>query len=342
MKNSPNNNGAGANLFYASYNNSIAYGSQLSMMNTTLSSFITVQDNDDPDNGPAFYFQQFYDKVVVVPENMFTVPDGSSKKKGRRQAFVNPDFQLPSEWTQKKQLTFPGQKPWFCVWNGTFLEGFIYVQENASSSSASATATNGTNATAAPTTPPPTSMVAPSTSMNSPTPSPTVPNTASSSPTLEPGEMTTVISDALTTATYSGAASQFAAWSVGVHAQAAASERHREYEEAVANGHPGKHKRSHDISPKDLWSQLDTFPYVIKIEERRLANPSTQPYCQQYQILDNHQANFVTDDDGNPIIIELTEDDPSFSAYESAGVASTKRHKRTVPGGCHCQWMSGE
>ncbi|CAK3815352.1 hypothetical protein DOTSEDRAFT_73851 [Lecanosticta acicola] len=340
VKKSPTSNGAGANLFYASYNESIAYGSQLNMMNTSLSSFITVQDNDDPENGPAFYFQQFYDKVVVVPENMISV--SSSSKKGKRQGFVNPDFSLPQEWMQRKQMTWPGQKPWFCVWNGTFIEGFIYVQEPAATSSASAT--NSSNATAASTTPPPDSKAAASPPTSTSSPSPTVPSTASPSPTPPVPAISTVISDALTTATYAGPASAFDAWSVGIHAQAAQSARRQQIEAAAAANSGSPVKRSHrdDISPDDLWSKLDTFPYVIKVEERRLAQPSKQPYCQQYQILDNLQANFVTDDDGNPIIVQLTEKDPTFADYESAGVASTKKHKRTIPGGCHCQWMSGE
>lgn len=97
-----------------------------------------------------------------------------------------------------------------------------------------------------------------------------------------------------------------------------------------------------DDDSNDLWNSLQVFPYIVKLEERRLPNNPQNPYCQQYQVLDSWSANWVADNNGNPIIVELNEQDPSFGAYESAGMADTTKRKRTVPGGCHCQWMSGE
>lgn len=320
-----NGKGSGANVFYASNDTTIAYGAQLSYMNTPFAQFLTVQDNDDKDNGPAFYFQQFYDKVVVVPESAIAVPSGSNK--GKRGQYP-PGFVVPEEWKHRKQVATPGEKPWFCVWNGTFLEGFIYIQQSASVTSSSSSVpatTSAANATNPPqTTPPPSS-----TTGYSPTP-PTTP---------APDVITTTITAPFTTATFTGPASDFGAW-----ASARVEEAQRRFKGASDDDDDddGYHKKARRQTPSDLWSEMEVFPYIVKLEERRLPDNPQNPYCQQYQILDSWSANWVADDNGNPIIVELSETDPSWGEYQSAGVASQTRRKRTIPGGCHCQWMSGD
>ena len=136
-------NGTGASIIYAAQDSQICYGTQQSFMQTTWSPFITVTDNDAPGNGPAYYFQQFFDKVVVLPETALPAPTGSNKQK--RQG-----FQLDQGWLQQKSVAQPGDRPWFCVWNNTFLEGFIYVQQPIASSyvlpTASPTPTANTSA----------------------------------------------------------------------------------------------------------------------------------------------------------------------------------------------------
>ncbi|EME76889.1 uncharacterized protein MYCFIDRAFT_217131 [Pseudocercospora fijiensis CIRAD86] len=315
----------GAQVFDASYDKTIAYGAQLSSMNTSFSKFLTVQDNDAPANGPAFYFQQFYNKVVVVPENLIAL---DNDKKSKRGWFVPPpNWAVPKEFRARKQLASPGEKPWFCVWNGTFLEGFIYVTQTYTPPASTTTAINSSS-----TAPPPGSSGPPPTSANTtpvsgaPTPTPTV------SPTQPTDLVTKTMSFPWTTATVTAPASQLDGYRSRFSAEA---QKQKEF----AGG--GDHrKRASDIAPHDLWSQLDVFPYLFKLEERRLPNNPITPYCQQYQILDNGHANWVGDDNGEPIIIDLEEDDPNFSAYESAGIASTNS-KRGIAGSCHCQWMSG-
>lgn len=329
-----NGQGAGANVFYASYDPTIAYGLQLSSMNTSFAQFITVQDNDDPANGPAFYFQQFYDKVVVVPED--AISTGSLNKEKRQQGYFKPGFEIPAAWKLQKQAVSPSEQPWFCVWNGTFLEGFIYVQENivtsTSSSSTSATATANSSSSAA-TTPPPSSR-----------PPATSASWSTSFPATDSGAtVTRTLSAPWTTATYTGPAASYGPW-IGGLAQAASKEHaydpdHDDDDDDDGTAYSPARKAKRQA---DYWATLPVFPYVVKLEERRLPNNPIQPYCQKYQILNNGQANYVQDDDGNPIIVYLQEQDPTFSAYESAGIASSKQRRGTIPGSCHCQWMSGE
>jgi len=50
----------------------------------------------------------------------------------------------------KKGVAQPGEKPWFCYWNGTLLEAFIYVNQTSSAGSQSSSSSATTTSTAAP------------------------------------------------------------------------------------------------------------------------------------------------------------------------------------------------
>ncbi|KAL2355380.1 hypothetical protein BJ546DRAFT_685977 [Cryomyces antarcticus] len=84
--------------------------------------FALVQDIEDPGRGPAFFFQTLYDKIVVVSDDDFS-PGGPDPVK-KRQPFARPPI-------SRKQLAI-GEQPWFCFWNQTVLELFIYATQNAS------------------------------------------------------------------------------------------------------------------------------------------------------------------------------------------------------------------
>lgn len=345
-----NGEGSGARVFYASHDESIGYGAQLAYMNTSFAKFLTVQDNDDPKHGPAFYWQQFYDKVVVIPDGAIEV-----NKKAKRGHFP-PGWRLPAAWMYRKEVAKPGEKPWFCIWNGTFLEGFIYVTETITTPTSTSSSTNSLK------------TVPPSTPYSG---APFTPTSASTgipeAGTTNPAEVTHPDTVGHTTGTYtdvpgawtnSAAAAEESAWISTQQqkqfepvAHALSEPRGDDNDDDDGDGDDAVDDDDDDdddldkrqVSSTDYWSQLDVFPYLFKLEERRLPNNPIQPYCQQYQILDNGHANVAVDGDGNPIIVVLEEDDPSFAAYESAGVASTSRKKkRTIKGGCHCQWMSGE
>lgn len=100
-----------------------------------------VIDNQDTSKGPAWFFQTTYNKIVVLPESTLTV--GMTKREASSQYKQLQDF-------QRKGVAQPGDKPWFCYWNGTLLEAFLYVNltsssgEQAASSSSSAAAAAAT------------------------------------------------------------------------------------------------------------------------------------------------------------------------------------------------------
>lgn len=91
-------------------------------------------DKDGLYRGPAWWFQQPYTKVVVVPEVDFnadnTVP-GNTRRwfEPRQRRGENMRLDNRGRW----MIAPPSAKPWFCYWNDTILEGFIYVTQNSSS-----------------------------------------------------------------------------------------------------------------------------------------------------------------------------------------------------------------
>lgn len=290
---------SGAYVFYASNNNTINYGMQTP--DTAFAQFITVQDNEDTGAGPAFYFQQTYDKIVVLEENAF--PSRSTKSK--RQA-----FELPSPWSNQKQVAV-GEQPWFCIWNNTFIEGFIYVEETANltgspSSSYLAAISAAPSSTASSTS---TSYLMPSSTTSSPT-STSYPPTSSSTTSTGP--------------TYSSPVEQ-------LNPYATPSPSSSSFLPPVV--------RPRDMS--DLYNQLQYYPLVVKLEERRVPTNGVGAYCQKMQVLNDGTAGIVTDDDGNAVTFLLDEVDPAYGAYKSAGVAGKRSVARDVTGGCRCEWSSG-
>lgn len=283
----------GACLFSASTNNTINYGTQVPQ--TGFSPFLTVQDNDDPSRGPAFYFQAFYDKVVVVPET--DLPQSSSQKRSA-------DPYIKPQWMTRNQVA-PGDKPWFCYWNGTFLEGFVYANNYTGSAGSQSSSTSPATSTAF------------SSSYSS---SATSGGGSSSGPqqTSTPPPYTSSYSAPPYTSSYS-APPYTSTYSAPPSSTPAPARRFMERQ-------------------ADSYGELTPFGYIVKIEERRIQD-SPSPYCVKMQLLYDGTANFAPDDNGNPITITLSENDPGYSAYQSAGL--TKKRSDTVAGGCHCQWWSG-
>jgi hypothetical protein len=324
----------GAFIFYASSDTEICYGTQYQFMETDFAPFLTVQDNDDLSKGPAFYFEQTYNKIVVLPEATFPVPPDPNNNKGKRQD----NFQLPPGWGAQKALAKPGEKPWFCVWNNTLLEAFIYVTEPAAANSTalttSTTASATANASAA------SSSTATSGSISTTTTSSPWAWSATSIPLT--GSFTTTISNTVTTTTITAPMEAY-------------SHINEQYHQGDGDGDaddqdPHKARlRARQAPPadaQDMYDTLDMYPYVVKLEERRMAGNAVQPYCQQYQILNNGQYGpTVYPNTNDPIIITLEEQDPTYSAYQSAGIAGSRsKHKRQmqIPNDCHCEWSSGE
>jgi len=106
--------------------NVLTYGMQEPIITFNTPS-ILVTDNHDPIGGPAYLFQKSYDKLVILPESTSIARRGAV---GSGQGVVQ-----------------PGDRPWFCYWNETLLEVFIYSNLILISSEASATSISTSTST---------------------------------------------------------------------------------------------------------------------------------------------------------------------------------------------------
>jgi hypothetical protein len=197
-----------------------------------------------------------------------------------------------------------GHKPWFCWFNQTVLEVFIYVNKPLDSSTVTSTDTLASTATAS------------STLTSSPL--------QSSSPTPVPSSATIPIH----LPTFNPAVASAAASFYGAAASASASY------------HPWFNGDLDNKAKRDWYGDIQRneyadYPLLIKIEEKRKPSGNIQPYCQQMQILDNMKI--VTVDIVDPIPV------PEVASME-APASRRIRRRGSDDGNttCACEWMSGQ
>ena len=218
-----------------------------------------------------------------------------------------------------------GDQPWFCYWNSTFIEGFIYMQQRSSNSGNSGNSSS------------------PSNTKGSSQPSNTQTSVAAETP--PPPSKASQSNPPNTAQEASSAAAQSAY-------MAAVSSHVKRWALAAASAAPSA-APSYSIMPTP---NPEPFPFIVKIQERRIPS-STQvvpPYCQKMVVPEDGPPIPVTDDDGKPIRINLLEHDPSLhdfsTAFEPKKTQSAhKDHNRRYdhlfkredpPKSCHCLWVS--
>ncbi|ROV88528.1 hypothetical protein VSDG_09343 [Cytospora chrysosperma] len=111
--------------FGAGYN-ALTYGTQPPVLEPAVSMEL-VNDTFDLDRGPAWFRMLPYNKTVVVPEDLLA---GAVASNVRRDGGA---YLPESENLQRRDLApQPGDRPWICYWPGTFVEVFIYAEQNSS------------------------------------------------------------------------------------------------------------------------------------------------------------------------------------------------------------------
>ena len=88
-----------------------------------------VNDSQNPERGPAWFFQTNYNKLVILPESALVPPTVSKRHTRHERRNSGRGHGSSDSFPGRKGLTQPGEKPWFCFWNGTLLETFIYVNQ---------------------------------------------------------------------------------------------------------------------------------------------------------------------------------------------------------------------
>lgn len=224
----------------ASAQSNVRFGPQPPVLHGYMSMSL-MNAKDHMDKGPAYVFHKEFDKLVILPEDSFHVSESQPQRRD------DTAHQQSTNFTPAVYAPI-GHKPWFCYWNGTLLEGFIFVNEVVSSNQTGALIKRGD----------------PSVSIETSTASKFV--TPSSSPTASFGGFTlfnrSLADWASTTGSYD--------------------------DTATAADIPSPPPVSENYAPpsESLLAE-DIYPAVIKIEERRNLEDGDQPYCQQMLIMED-------------------------------------------------------
>ncbi|KAF2660484.1 hypothetical protein K491DRAFT_588934 [Lophiostoma macrostomum CBS 122681] len=105
-----------------------------------------VLDLDYPSYGPAWHFVAKYDKLVILRPEEFSAGSGLRKRDNGDDKPFTHRFQVAA-----------GETPWYCYWNQTYIEAYIYVNQDSSAASMGPYPTSGSNSYAVTTMPTPTS-----------------------------------------------------------------------------------------------------------------------------------------------------------------------------------------
>ncbi|CRG86386.1 DNA-directed RNA polymerase subunit beta' [Talaromyces islandicus] len=108
-------------------NSHFSYGAQLPYdISPPQQELRMMKDKDDVNFGPALYFTTLFNKLVIVEEQQISMSKRS----------IDDNF-IGNGWNQKSNNASPGDKPWYCWWNQTQIEIFIYVNETQGESTTS-------------------------------------------------------------------------------------------------------------------------------------------------------------------------------------------------------------
>ena len=132
----------------------IRYGSQPPQLNQS-ANLVLMKDKDDFSKGPAYVFQQQYDKVVIVHEADLPGGISSPKRSFLKRWFYDKGLENRGSLMKRQKddqwasTTFanPSDRPWYCYWNNTILEGFIFVTRDANVSASASGASPSAVAT---------------------------------------------------------------------------------------------------------------------------------------------------------------------------------------------------
>ncbi|KMU85018.1 hypothetical protein CIHG_02801 [Coccidioides immitis H538.4] len=120
-----------AMIVFTSYNVSghFYYGAQPPIFRDPDHPLELMLDKTNVSLGPAYFFFTAFDKLVIIPDEAFPRPIPKRGVDGSR---------LLQRWPRlfERVSSSPGDKPWFCWWNNTLIEVFIYANEMSSATEA--------------------------------------------------------------------------------------------------------------------------------------------------------------------------------------------------------------
>ncbi|KAG0155080.1 hypothetical protein PDIDSM_653 [Penicillium digitatum] len=104
----------------------ITYGAQAPYWPASPTQALSMAiDTTDIGMGPALFFLAPFDKLIIVPDDTFS--NSLSKR-----SWVEDGWANANAYKNLKQTVEVGDKPWFCWWNNTIMEFFLYVNQSTS------------------------------------------------------------------------------------------------------------------------------------------------------------------------------------------------------------------
>lgn len=284
------------------------YGPQPPDFNGTAFALQPMVDKDASDLGAAMFFSVLFDKLSIVPDYALQV--NNEKRAVDAQQFSR---RTPAPYDGEPLK--PAEQPWFCFWNSTINEFFIYLNEDAPDEPSATTSTQAKYAKHT------TSM------RSSPT---TTQNTYHSTTSGVALQELTVITG---TTSPSPTATTFQAYNPtppGLSASATPTY--------------GVKRRSYESSA----SNISNYPKLIKMVEKRKPLDENalhvEPYCQKMQVLDNWEIVPI------PTVETICIEELQYPTSTSIGT-NKRRGKRADDGEgrdvisdlesyCICEWTS--
>ncbi|KAK3333855.1 hypothetical protein B0T19DRAFT_139126 [Cercophora scortea] len=287
--------------------NFYSYGEQPPQISQPLTLEL-VTDILEPTRGPAWFKMMPYNKTMILPEAVLSSTGSSSvsaqrirdlapRNDGRKDGSRMGDF-------KRKGVAEQGDKPWICNWPDTYLEVFIYPDQNASPNPfgqppPSSSSSSSTSSTSSQQTPPPST----SGSASSQT-------TASTSTTLDPERRESTPPSS----TPSSSSSSYSKWD-GTHGGYNNDNKNHGYEEHTVGARtadpPPSSSSAYPTNGPPLGEMpRPSYPKALKLEERRVYG-APMPQCTQVEIQGPGQpAKPVRDSSGNVVTIDIVETSP--------------------------------
>ena len=134
------------NHSYTIMNHVYAYGEQPPLIQEPVKLQL-VKDKFEMNRGPAWFKILSYNKTVILPENWLLNPmSGGTDEFVEKRSLVGVEkrylggggggFDPPfGDLNKRKGVAQAGDRPWICTWPETYLELFIYAQQNSSTPS---------------------------------------------------------------------------------------------------------------------------------------------------------------------------------------------------------------
>ncbi|KAH6843040.1 hypothetical protein B0I37DRAFT_393373 [Chaetomium sp. MPI-CAGE-AT-0009] len=259
-----------------------------------------VEDKFEPSRGPAWFKMVSYNKTVILPEAWLgsSGDDSDSWKRSRYVASIGAGISN----FKRKGIAQPGDRPWVCSWPNTYLELFIYAQQNSSFSTWAKplSMSKSSDAPDSSTTPPPTSRPAPVDESETPPESLFPPHT-------EPRAGDPNNQDRPSYPPQKFGRSPPSSTRPPEETGPAATESTTESSTATSSGTFGPIDTGHSFP-----SLPPPYPRVIKLQERRISTQGTpQAQCTQVEIRGpGQEARPLRGPDGELVVVDIEEFDP--------------------------------